>query len=395
MKKALVVVFIFTLPMFSIFLPNAIAVIPDHPELMASYSADSPVIDGYLGSAEWSDATGYKVNLTGPTDISTWLYLKHNGTHIYVGLVVWQIGTHTTDQFAIFFDEGDDGGRGSGTRDYALTPEQEDVKSCKPGPILRDGFYNDTNWYTFGAEVDFEADCAYEVDHFTSVDEIESWEGFGWVDDHWEVEFVVPFLGNDTGIDDGSDLNCTVADTVGFKAQYFINPGANNYYYPEGGQHLILTYANLSFSPPPIIESCNPSGSKKDVFSLGETVYLNGSGYSSSTSYDLYIVEDVEPWTNGLLIPARVADTLTTVSSDPSGNILPTAVWGNPQTVGRYDIIVDVNGNGQYDADIDALDDNDVEVTAGFIVPEFSSILLIFIVATLLSAILLKKRKLF
>ena len=96
----------------------------------------------------------------------------------------------------------------------------------------------------------------------------------------------------------------------------------------------------------------------------------------------------------GLLIPARVADTLTTVSSDPLGNILPTAVWGNPETVGRYDIVVDVNGNGQYDADMDALDDNDIEVTAGFVVPEFSSVLLVFIVATLLSVFLLKRKKL-
>jgi len=396
LKKALIVALLFTLPMFSIIFPRAIALIPDHPELIASLSTNSPTIDGYLGSAEWSDATGYKVNLTGSTNISTWLYLKHNSTHVYIGLVVWQIGTHTTDQFAIFFDEGDDGGRGSGTRDYTLTDEQEDLKSCQPGPTLKDGFFNDPNWFVpIIPEIDFEANCVYEVDHSTSVDEIEFWEGFGWVDDHWECEFAVPFMGNDTGTDDLSDLNCTTADTVGFKVQYFTSFPANNYYYPEEDQKQIFTYANLSFSPPPTIESCTPTGSKKDVFNLGETVYVNGSGYSSSTTYDFYIVDDVATWTNGLSIPARVTGTLTTVSSDPSGNILPTAVWGNPQTIGKYDIIVDINGNGQYDANIDALDDNDVEVTAGFIVPEFSSILLIFIVVTSLSAILLKKRKLF
>jgi len=395
LKKAFVVVFIFTLPMFSILLPNAIALMPDHPELMASYSADSPVIDGYLGSAEWSDATGYKINLTGPTDVQTWLYFKHNGTYIHIGMLVWQYGIHTTDQFTILFDEGDDGGRGSGTRDYALTDEQEDLKSCQPGPILKDGFYNDTYWRTFNVEIDFDANCEYETDHGTSADEIEFWEGLGWVDDHWECEFAVPFVGNDAGAQDGSDLNCTIADTLGLKIQWFTQPGTNNYFYPAEDQYQIHTYANLSFPPPPTIESCEPTGTEKNVFNLGETVYVNGSGYSPSTSYDFYIVDDVETWADGTPIPTRATGTLTTVSSDPSGNILPTAVWGNPQTIGKYDIIVDINGNGQYDANIDTLDDNDVEVTAGFIVPEFSSILMIFIVVTSLSAILLKNRKLF
>jgi hypothetical protein len=60
------------------------------------------------------------------------------------------------------------------------------------------------------------------------------------------------------------------------------------------------------------------------------------------------------------------------VSSDSSGNIPPTAVWSGPLTLGKYDVVVDVNGNGVYDEVVDALDDNDVEVTAGFfVIPEF------------------------
>jgi len=63
---------------------------------------------------------------------------------------------------------------------------------------------------------------------------------------------------------------------------------------------------------------------------------------------------------------------VTTVTSDSLGNISPTAVWLSPLTPGRYDIIVDVNSNGVYDAEIDALDDNDIEVTAGFfVIPEY------------------------
>jgi hypothetical protein len=60
------------------------------------------------------------------------------------------------------------------------------------------------------------------------------------------------------------------------------------------------------------------------------------------------------------------------VSSDSEGNIPPTPVWSDPLTPGKYDIVVDVNGNGVYDEGIDALDDNDIEVTAGFfVIPEY------------------------
>jgi len=394
--KRVLIVFLFTLPMFSILLSTTIAFIPNHPELIASYSISSPIIDGYLNGTEWGDATGYKVNLTGPTEIETWLYFKHNSTHIYIGLVVLTYLSNTLDQFAIMFDEGDDGSYGSGSRDYNLVSNQEDIKKCLDDNTITDGYYKDVSFYIPAGEVDFVAECVHENDHFTAEWEIEYWEGLGWVDDHWECEFAIPFVGNDGGAVDLSDLNCTMMDTVGIKIQYFTQPGANNYFYPAENQYQIFTYANLSFSPPPFpaIESCNITGAKKDNFDPGETVYVNGSNYSPSTIYDFYIVNDVTTWTNGLPIPARVPDTAITVSSDALGIIPPTAVWADPQTLGEYDLIVDVNGNGLYDVDIDALDDNDIEVTAGFIIPEFSSILLLFIVATAASVILLKKRKL-
>ncbi len=83
-----------------------------------------------------------------------------------------------------------------------------------------------------------------------------------------------------------------------------------------------------------------------------------------------------------------MAGTVSLISSDEDGNILPVVVWSDPSTVGLFDMIVDVNGNGLYDEGIDALDDNDVEVTAGFVVPEFSSfilLLLLFSIATVTS----------
>jgi hypothetical protein len=136
----------------------------------------------------------------------------------------------------------------------------------------------------------------------------------------------------------------------------------------------------------PTIESCNQVGDQKDYFELGETVHVTGGNYSPSTTYNFYIVVDVETWTDGMAIPERVPGSFVTVSSNMNGDIAPTAEW-TTQTVGKFDIVVDVNGNGQYDPGIDALDDNDIEVTAGFsVIPELSSslILTLFMIATLL-----------
>jgi len=118
------------------------------------------------------------------------------------------------------------------------------------------------------------------------------------------------------------------------------------------------------------IESCNSAGVKKDKFALTEDVYVVGSGYTPSTTYDAYIVDDVT-WTDGMAIPPRVPGTASTIDSDPAGVVPPTLVWGLPLILGKYDIVVDVNGNGVYDEGVDALDDMDVTTAGFFVIPEF------------------------
>jgi hypothetical protein len=141
----------------------------------------------------------------------------------------------------------------------------------------------------------------------------------------------------------------------------------------------------------PLVESCNPTGNRKDTFSLGETVYVCGEGFSPSATYTFYILEDSgDSWYDGKAIPLEgwISNTVTTISADAQGNFGPTAVWVDPQIMGKFDVIVDVNGNGRYDVGIDALDDGDVEITAGlYLVPEFSAILILplFALATLLA----------
>ena len=104
-------------------------------------------------------------------------------------------------------------------------------------------------------------------------------------------------------------------------------------------------------------------------------------------------MEDVT-WVDGTAIPPRVPGTTTTVTTDAYGNIPPTLLWSNPLTPGKYDIIVDVDGDGLYYSETDALDDNDVEVTAGFfVVPEPAIIAGLFMCFSALGTFFIYKRK--
>jgi hypothetical protein len=147
---------------------------------------------------------------------------------------------------------------------------------------------------------------------------------------------------------------------------------------------------------PKTIESSDSMGVTKDTFNLSDDVYGTGVNYTASTTYDVYVVSDVT-WVDGMTIPARVPGTATTVSSDASGNITPTLLWSHPLTPGKYDVVVDVNSNGLYNVGIDALDNNDVQVTAGLLViPEMypGSILGLAACFATFSIFLVRKRKL-
>ena len=163
---------------------------------------------------------------------------------------------------------------------------------------------------------------------------------------------------------------------------------------PAGNTEEIFLLHGTEFTTP-TVESTNSAGDKKDIFELGETVHVTGEGYEPSTTYNVYLVEDVETWNEGMTIPPRVPETATQITSNTEGAIPPTIIWTNPQVVGKYDIIIDVNNNGIYDPEVDALDNNDVEVTAGMIIPEFSfTLFLTFFVALTLFALFISKSQL-
>jgi len=132
-----------------------------------------------------------------------------------------------------------------------------------------------------------------------------------------------------------------------------------------------VTTQDFALTPAPVgasIESSSAVGVKTDEFNPSDTVYVYGSQYPDTEhDYDIYVVADTT-WTDGDPFPTPIAGTATTVTSDAAGDIPVTLVWSSPLTPGKYDIVVDVNDNDVYDAGVDALDDSDIEVTAGFLV---------------------------
>ena len=164
----------------------------------------------------------------------------------------------------------------------------------------------------------------------------------------------------------------------------------------EDENELVTTFRVTSPTPPPpppaTIESCDPTGMKKDSFDLTEDVYVNGSGYMPSTIYDMYVVNDVT-WTDGMIIPSRVPGTPWVVASYIDGSMGPINVWGAPLIIGKYDIVIDVNGNGVYDDGVDARDDMDITTEGFFVIPElpFGTITTL---ATLVLALTFYKKRL-
>ena len=65
-------------------------------------------------------------------------------------------------------------------------------------------------------------------------------------------------------------------------------------------------------------------------------------------------------WTDGMAIPTRVPGTATSVTTDGIGSIpAGTLIWSS-SVIGKYDIVIDVGGDGYYNANTNPLDDMDV-----------------------------------
>jgi hypothetical protein len=119
----------------------------------------------------------------------------------------------------------------------------------------------------------------------------------------------------------------------------------------------LFAASNVYANPPGItLTSVDSSGTQTETYNVGDAICISGSGFAPLTTYDVYVVDDVT-WTDGMTIPARVSGSVTTVTTDASGTFSAYPVWPNAQA-GVSDIVIDMNGDGVYNVDVDAIDED-------------------------------------
>ncbi len=145
------------------------------------------------------------------------------------------------------------------------------------------------------------------------------------------------------------------------------------------------------------VMSCDSSGAVKSHFERVEPIYIKGSGFNASTTYNVYFVNDFDwPVPYHASFPSRIAGTSGTITTNSEGGFGPDVVW-NSAKFGYYDVIIDVNGNGIYDRLIDVVcsgiicaDRVVLLSTDLFIVPEYAFGALLAFLACFTAFVLVK-----
>jgi glucose/arabinose dehydrogenase len=161
---------------------------------------------------------------------------------------------------------------------------------------------------------------------------------------------------------------------------------------PDASTSTGVIYKVVPSYPLQTIKTCNAQGNAKNTFNATGSVYVFGSGFPASSTFDISVVNDVVSWTNGMAIPTPLPTDTQSISSNSSGYIAVTLLWSNA-TMGNYDIIVDVNRNGVYDAGIDAIYNNQVSTAGVVVVPEYGLLPFLLMFGMLAVVVMLKRHK--
>jgi len=106
--------------------------------------------------------------------------------------------------------------------------------------------------------------------------------------------------------------------------------------------------------------SSDASGMPKNVFAVGETIYVVGGGFSANRFVDIYLVPNAT-WTDGdpigiSVLPVVTVETVQNPGAPHLRSGLPITALGKPPN-DSYDIVVDFDQDGVYDAATDGMDD--------------------------------------
>lgn len=117
----------------------------------------------------------------------------------------------------------------------------------------------------------------------------------------------------------------------------------------------IVVGSGLSVTKQPTI---SPAGVRDSVacgrgqfsFLVGEDVYVEGRGFNPNDTVNIYVKTN-QGWMPGDPIGTDDGDGVdANIVTTPAGLLPCTKIWTNPLTIGEYDIVVDVNQDGNFNA---------------------------------------------
>jgi PKD repeat protein len=93
-----------------------------------------------------------------------------------------------------------------------------------------------------------------------------------------------------------------------------------------------------------LARSTDFAGNLKSTFESTDNVYISGQDFPPNTDVVVYLIPDGE---NAL--PTNAVESIS-ITTNAAGGISPTLVYAEPLVMGEYDVWVDVNKNGEFDA---------------------------------------------
>lgn len=106
------------------------------------------------------------------------------------------------------------------------------------------------------------------------------------------------------------------------------------------------------------------TGNSKSIFQLSDNVYVRGQNFPMSTPVAIYLIPDGKQ-----ALPSNAVANAS-ATTDSSKNLPNTLVWHPPLYIGQFDIWVDVNKNGVFDAG-DVWNNQAVGIYQFSVIPEY------------------------
>ncbi|MCW4015854.1 MAG: hypothetical protein NWF06_05740 [Candidatus Bathyarchaeota archaeon] len=140
----------------------------------------------------------------------------------------------------------------------------------------------------------------------------------------------------------------------------------NNVFYYYGTDYTADFTVSSGYVPVGDIWSSDGLGNVKNSFSSGQIVYVTVPEAGQTVS--LYVVDTQSTWNDGDILTDVSLDGIETVTLNSGQGTQTIQIWVPPTIIGNYDIVMDVDQDGVFDAQLDQVDS--LEITGFSVIPE-------------------------